>query len=138
MLHSNMAPTTTPNQQCIGYAKFGDLWLPVSTQNFARIIGALAECVKQWIFAEHCYYELRRRHVGKDVSKYMWALLQPDSKVITEENRDEAHKYLTAYSSKVTRDLTYINPLDALHDWFTKMSALHTHTQLLKMRATRR
>ena len=96
----------------------------------------MAERVRQWVFAEHCYYELRRRHVGKDVSKYMWALLQPDSKVITEENRDEAHKYLTAYSSKVTRDLTYINPLDALHDWFTKMSALHTHTQLLKMRAT--
>ncbi len=137
-VHRHMAPNTTPNQQCIGYAKFGELWLPVSTQNFAVVIGALAERVRQWVFAEHCYDELRRRHAGRKVSKYMWALLQPDSEVITEENRAEAHKYLTAYSSNVTRDLTYINPLDALHDWWAKLSVLHTHIQMLKMRATGR
>ena len=135
-VHRHMAPNITPNQQGIGYAKFGELWLPVSTQNFARIIGALAERVRQWVFAEHCYNELRRRHVGEKVSKYMWALLQPDSKVITEENRAEAHKGLTAYSSQVTRNLPDINPLDALHGWWAKLSALHTHTQLLKIRAT--
>lgn len=134
---NNIAPRTTPNQQHIGYAKFGGLWLPVSKQNFAKIIGALAERFRQHLFAEHCWRELTRRHVGKDVSKYMWGLLT-DSEVITPENKNEAHKWLTAYSSKVTNNLPYIDPQDAMHGWLTKLLARPTHTQLLKMRATRR
>ena len=133
---NNIAPRTTPNQQHIGYAKFGRLWLPVSKQNFAKIIGALAERFRQFLFAQHCWCELQRRHVGKDVSKYVWALLDTDSEVITEENRAEAYEWLTEYSSKATNRLTGISSSDAMHNWLERLLARPTHVQMLKLRAT--
>ena len=135
-VNSNVVPRPTPNQQHIGYAKFGELWLPVSKQNFAKIIRALTERYRQCRFAEHCLRELRRRLVGNDVSKYVWALLENDSECLTEEHRAEAYKWLTKYSSKATNRLTGISSSDAMHGWLVKLLALPTHTQLLKLRAT--
>lgn len=133
---NNMAPSITPNQKAIGYAKFGGLWLPVSKQNFPQIIGALAERVGQYLFARRCYGELMRRHRGKKVSKYVWALLDTDSEVITEENRAEAYEWLTEYSSKATNRLAGISASDAMHNWLERLLARPTHVQILKLRAT--
>ena len=133
---SSITPGTTPNEQHIGYAKFGGLWLPVSKQNFAKIIGALAERFRQYHFAQRCYGELMKRHRGKKVSKYVWALLHTDSEVLTEENRAEAYEWLTEYSSKATSRLTGISSSDAMHGWLVKLLTLPTHVQMLKLQAT--
>lgn len=133
---NNIIPSVTPNQKAIGYAKFGGLWLPVSKQNFAKIIGALAERFGQYLFARRCYGELMKRHRGKKVSKYVWALLHTDSEVLTEENRAEAYEWLTKYSSKATSRLTGISASDAMHNWLTRLLARPTHVQILKLRAT--
>lgn len=129
------AQGTIPNPQRIGWARSSRLWLPLSEEYFVQIVGALAERFKQHLFAEHCWHELTRRHVGKDVNKYMYALLT-DSEVITEEDRMEAYQWLAKLSSNVTTGLDGIDSSDAMHDWLTKMSGLPPHTQLQKIGAT--
>ena len=130
------AQGTIPNPQRIGWARSSRLWLPLSEENFVQIVGALVERFKQHLFAEHCWHELTRRHVGKDVNKYMYALLI-DSEVITEEDRTEAYQWLAKLSSNVTTGLDGIDSSDAIHDWLTKLSALPRHSQLREIGATR-
>ena len=131
----HVAPRTAPNQQCIGWAKFSRLWLPFSEEDYVKIVRALAERFRQHLFAQLCWRELTQRHVGKKVSKYVWALLT-DSEVITQENEAEAYKWLTELSYKVANGLTNIISLDAMHNWLEKLLAKPTHVQLQKIRAT--
>ena len=61
-----------------------------------------------------------KRHRGKKASKYMWALLHPESEVITEENRVEAYNWLEEISSKMTTGLIGIDSSDVGHNWLGK------------------
>ena len=119
----------------IGWAKSSRLWLPLPEQGFVQIAGALVECFKQFLFAEYCWKQLTCRHVGKEVNKYMFALLT-DSDVITQSDREEAYQGIANLSEKATKGLQEIDSRDPMHDWWTKLSALPRHTQLLKIGAT--
>ena len=132
----HVTPSAAPNQQCIGWAKFSRLWLPFTEDKYVQIVKALADRFRQYRLAECCWDELRRRHVVKKASKYMWALLHPESEVITEENRVEAYNWLEEISSKVTKGIIGIDSSDVGHNWLVKLLAQHTHVQLQKIRAT--
>lgn len=125
------------NPQRMGWAKSSLLWLPISEENFVQIAGALVERFKNYLFAEHCWHELTQRHVGNQVNKDMFALLI-DSDIVTQKYQDEAYQRLTNLSAKVSKGLPGIEALDLIHDWLTKLLALPRHTQLKKIRATRK
>ena len=132
----HVAPATTPDQRCIGWAKINGLWRQVYEGDYTKVVKALAERFRQYLFAQSCYGELMQRHRGKKVSKYVWALLHRDSEVLTPENREEAYKWLAEYSSKATNELTNTDSSDAMHNWLEKLLEQPTHRQMLKMRAT--
>lgn len=129
------AQGTIPNPQRIGWARSSRLWLPLSEEYFVQIVGALAERFKQHLFAEHCWHELTRRHVGKDVNKYMYALLT-DSEVITEEDQTEAYQWLAKLSSNATKGLDGIDSHDILHAWWENLKNRSPHVQIQKLGAT--
>ena len=92
------------NSQHIGWTKSSRLWLPLSEKDFVQIAGALVERFKQYLFAEHCWHALTRRHVGKELNKDMFALLI-DSEIVTQKYQGEAYQRLSELSSKVTKGL---------------------------------
>ena len=121
----------------IGWAKSSRLWLPIPDQKLVQIAGALVERFKQFLFADDCWNQLTCNHVGKDVNKYMFALLT-NSDVITQSDREEAYQGISDISTKATEGLEGIDPRDPMHDWLAKLSALPRHTQLMKIGATRK
>ena len=129
------AQGTIPNLQRIGWARSSRLWLPLSEEYLVQIFGALVERFRQHLFSEHCWHELTRRHVGKDVNKYMYALLT-DSEVITEEDRKEAYQWLAKLSSNATKGLDEIDSHDILHVWWENLKNLSPHVQIQKLGVT--
>ena len=121
--------------QRIGWAKSSLLWLPLSEEDFVRIVGALAERFRQYLFSEHCWHELTSRHVGKEVDKDMFALLT-DSEIVTQKHRDEAYQRLSELSSKATNGLAGIDPHDILHVWWEILKNRSPHVQIQKLGVT--
>ena len=129
------AQGTIPNPQRIGWARTSRLWLPLSEEDLVQIVGALVERFKQYLFSEHCWHELTRRHVGKEVNKYMFALLT-ESEVITQKDRKEAYQWLAKLSSKATNGLAGIDPHDILHVWWENLKNRSPHVQIQKLGVT--
>lgn len=123
------------NQQRIGWAKPSRIWLPLSEENYDRIFGALVERFKQYLFAEHSWHTLTRRHVGKELNMDVFALLL-DSEHVTEKYQNEALQRLSTLSSKVTKGLDGIDPRDPMQNWLTKLLELPQHTQFKKIGVT--
>ena len=126
---------TIPNPQRIGWARTSRLWLPLSEEDLVQIVGALVERFKQYLFSEHCWHELTRRHVGKEVNKYMFALLT-ESEVITQKDRKEAYQWLAKLSSMATNGLAGIDPHDILHVWWENLKNRSPHVQIQKLGVT--
>ena len=133
------AQGTIPNPQRIGWARTSRLWLPLSEElnlpDLVEIVGALVERFKQYLFSEHCWHELTRRHVGKEVNKYMFALLT-ESEVITQKDRKEAYQWLAKLSSKATNGLAGIDHHDILHVWWENLKNRSPHVQIQKLGVT--
>ena len=123
------------NQQRIGWAKPSRIWLPLSEEDFVRIFGALVERFKQYLFAEHCWHTLTRRHVGKELNMDVFALLL-DSEHVPEKYQNEALQRLSKLSSKVTKGLDCIDPRDPMQSWLAKLLELPQHTQFKKIGVT--
>ena len=129
------AQRTIANPQRIGWARTSRLWLSLCKEDLVQIVGALAERFKQYLFSEHCWHELTRRHVGKEVNKYMFALLT-ESEVITQKDRKEAYQWLAKLSSKATNGLAGIDPHNILHVWWEILKNRSPHVQIQKLGVT--
>lgn len=121
----------------VGWTKPSHLWLPIAEGTVRQTFLALVERYKQYLFAQRCWNEVKRRHSPKnEIEKSAFVLLMDSNEFRQEQSNGLRH--LRDESRRLTGDLESGVGEDAMQDWLEKLSALPLHMQIQLVGATQK